>query len=141
MTVAIVAGTSSAFSGGMFNNGMSEEQKEKVAEIKTLMEEGNFEAAKELKEELGVKAHGLRCKAKMKHQRCADDPEAAKEALEAKDYSAWEEAVGDDCRITEYITEDNFDEFAAAHELMAEGRELIKQGKDQIKAIMEAAQE
>ncbi len=47
--------------------------------------------------------------------------EAVQEALENKDYQAWKEEIDSRPRMTDYVTEENFDQFAEMHELMLAG--------------------
>jgi len=140
ITTAIVAGTASAFNGNMFNRGFSEEQKEKVAEMKQLRKSGDHEAVERLRKELGVRAHGFEGMEKPnKFMGDSENQEAIREAIESSDYQAWLALVGEDCKMAQYITEDNFAEFAAAHMLIYEGKDLMKEGKEQIREIIEAA--
>lgn len=50
--------------------------------------------------------------------------EAVREALEAQNYQAWLEAVGDDFSITEKINEDNFSRLVELHELHQEAENI-----------------
>lgn len=56
--------------------------------------------------------------------------EAMQEALENKDYQAWKQEVDSRPRMTDFVTEENFDKFAEMHELMQagdyEGAEAIR---------------
>ncbi|RJQ33573.1 hypothetical protein C4566_03445 [Candidatus Parcubacteria bacterium] len=54
--------------------------------------------------------------------------EAVQTALENNDYQAWKEAMNSQPRITDYVTEDNFDKFVEMHNLMLAGdREAAEQ--------------
>ncbi len=46
---------------------------------------------------------------------------AMTEAIENNDYSAWLAAVGEDSRMTEMVTAENFSKFVEMHNLMQEG--------------------
>jgi hypothetical protein len=47
--------------------------------------------------------------------------EAMTQAFESNDYQAWKEQMAGRGRVTEVITEENFDRFAEAHRLALEG--------------------
>ena len=53
--------------------------------------------------------------------------EAVKAALEASDYEAWLEAVGEDCPILDKINQDNFFQLAEAHKLREEARVIMEE--------------
>lgn len=48
--------------------------------------------------------------------------EAMQEAFANRDYNAWRELMADRGRVTQMITEENFDQFAQAHELAMDGK-------------------
>lgn len=48
--------------------------------------------------------------------------DALQTALENKDYQAWKDIIDSRPRITDYINESNFDQFAQMHELMMAGK-------------------
>jgi len=52
----------------------------------------------------------------------AERHEAMETAFEDNDYNAWKELKEGRGRVTQVITEDNFAQFAEAHELAEEGR-------------------
>jgi hypothetical protein len=51
----------------------------------------------------------------------AEQHEAVEEAIEGKDYEAWKELMGDRGRITQVVTEENFNTFVKMHEAMEDG--------------------
>ena len=61
----------------------------------------------------------------------SEQHEAMEQALENKDYNAWQELAPDKGKMSELITEENFARFAEMHKLMAEGK------TDEAKAIGE----
>jgi len=61
----------------------------------------------------------------------SEQHEAMEQALENKDYNAWQELAPDKGKMSELITEENFARFAEMHRLMAEGK------TDEAKAIGE----
>lgn len=59
--------------------------------------------------------------------------EAVQTALENRDYQAWKDEVDSRPRMTDYITEENFDQFAEMHELMLAGdREGAQEIRDEL---------
>lgn len=59
--------------------------------------------------------------------------EAVQTALENRDYQAWKEEVDSRPRMTDYITEENFDQFAEMHDLMLAGdREGAQEIRDEL---------
>lgn len=59
-----------------------------------------------------------------------ENREAIREAIENNDYNAWLEAVGEDSKIAEFITEENFSRFVEMHKLMEEGREKFAEARE-----------
>ena len=53
--------------------------------------------------------------------------EAVKAAIEAGDYDAWVEAVGEDCPMLDKINEDNFSRFVEAHNYMEQARVIFEE--------------
>lgn len=51
----------------------------------------------------------------------------AREALEAGDYNAWLEAVGDNCPMAEQINKDNFSQLQEAHNLRGQARGIMEE--------------
>lgn len=47
--------------------------------------------------------------------------EQMEQAFETNDYNLWKELMGDRGRVTEVVTEENFEQFSKAHELSEEG--------------------
>lgn len=163
VTTAIVAGSSYAFGGGWFKGGsghflgknqtiktaienndysalgedprVSEEQFSQMVEMYGLIQAGDYEAAKELKSNLGFKKAGMmmggwhgplgKLRAGMKFN--PEKREAIKVALEAGDYNAWLEAVGEDSPLAGKINEDNFSRLVEAHNLMEQAREIFEE--------------
>lgn len=115
---------------------------DQFVEAHNLMKEGDFEGAKAIREELGfpVKPNG---KHKMKHSTLklrtpggngqkGEIKAVIIEAIEAGDYSAWKEAIGDK-PITEQISEDDFGQFVEMHNLIKAGeREGAKAIADEL---------
>ena len=105
---------------------------DKFVEAHNLMKEGHFEGAKAIREELGfpVKPNG-------KHQmrgngRKGEKNPAVIEAIEAGDYGAWKEAIGDK-PIAEQISEEDFSQFVEMHNLIKSGeREGAKAIADEL---------
>lgn len=56
--------------------------------------------------------------------------EAVMEAVESGNYTAWVEAVGEDCQMLEKINADNFPKLTEAHDLMQGGREKMQQARE-----------
>ena len=52
---------------------------------------------------------------------------AIESALENKDYGEWKEAVGENCRAAQIISEDNFPKLIEAHELRKQANEIRKE--------------
>lgn len=101
---------------------ITEENFSKFVEMHNLIEEGNFEEARAIGEELGVKGP----KGKDMRGDCIGkgnfmkNHEAAREAMDAGDYMAWLEAV-EGSPIAEKISEENFSKLVEAHNLMQAG--------------------
>jgi len=115
---------------------ITEEKFPRLIEAHNLMQAGKekFEAAREIREELGLKpgfaqqrGFGHQGKGLMKNI----DHQAIKDALDNNDYNAFVAAVGDDCPFKDKITEENFSKMIEAHNLQKEGN------IDQAKEIME----
>ena len=54
------------------------------------------------------------------------DYEAVKVAINANDYNAWKEAIGENNPFAEKVTADNFIKFVEAHNLMNDAREILE---------------
>jgi hypothetical protein len=50
---------------------------------------------------------------------------AIREALEKRDYRAWQEAAGTSCPMAEKVNQENFDKFAEAHGYINQGRDML----------------
>lgn len=113
------------------NPKITEEQFNQMIEVHNLMQVGDYEVAKEMRKELGLnkKGFGVRRGMSNKAHKMFDleRREAVLAALEAGDYSAWLEVVGEDCPLTDKITEDNFFKLVEAHNLMQEAREIMEE--------------
>jgi len=91
---------------------ISSENFSQLVTMHDLMQAGNFEEAKALREELGLPG--------MQKRGFKMDPvqhEAMQAAIANNDYDAWLGLAGDK-NITEYVNVDNFDQFVAMHNLM-----------------------
>jgi len=55
------------------------------------------------------------------HQAMEQYHDAIQTAIENGDYNAWKEAIDSVPRITDFINQDNFDQFAQMHKYMEEG--------------------
>ena len=91
---------------------ITEENFSQLVTIHQLMEDGDFEAAEALREELGLPGmHKRGFKMDPAHH------EAMQAAISNNDYDAWLGLIGDK-NITEYVNADNFDQFVAMHNFM-----------------------
>jgi hypothetical protein len=50
---------------------------------------------------------------------------AVREALEKRDYQAWQKAAGTSCPMAEKVNQENFDKFAEAHGYIYQGRDML----------------
>ena len=95
---------------------ITEENFTKLAEAHKLMEDGKFEEARKIREELGLRGGpGMGPGPK------AENREEIQNALENNDYSAWKEAT-EGRRISEEISEEEFSQLAESHNLRKEGK-------------------
>jgi len=102
---------------------IAEENFDKFVEMHNLMKDGDKEGAKAIAEELGLpnKKHMRHFKGKKRGEKF--NPEmigAMKSAFENGDYDTWKEIMGDK-KIGEFVTAENFGQFAEMHELMESG--------------------
>jgi len=106
---------------------ITEENFSQFVEMHNLMKSGDFAGADEIRVSLGLpdkKMRGEGCDRQrekgefQKHN--WQNMEDAREAIEANDYSAWKEAVGNN-PISEKITEENFFKLVESHNLMQSG--------------------
>ena len=148
-TTAIVAGASYAYNGSPQKEGgsfamencenfkakfenkdfsgwksMDEEKLSKMTEIRELMRSGDFAAAQEIRDSLGLPekdftSQSLRMK-QGKNIHNWQKMEDARLAIQNNDYSAWKEAIGEH-PLAETITEENFPKLVEAHNLMQAG--------------------
>ncbi len=93
---------------------ITEENFSKLVESYNLMKQGDFEGAKALRQELGLKARMNKGFEK------GPNYEQMVQALENNDYEAWKSIAGDK-KITETITAENFSKLVEAHNLMKQG--------------------
>lgn len=107
---------------------INEETFAKLQEAHEQMEAGNYEEAKAIKEELGFNGFG---RGGMGHRMKGFDPErheAVKTALDAEDFTAWQEAVGEDSKVYEIIdTEAEFNRLLEAHDHMQAAKEIMEE--------------
>ncbi|PIR49204.1 hypothetical protein COU80_00445 [Candidatus Peregrinibacteria bacterium CG10_big_fil_rev_8_21_14_0_10_55_24] len=102
---------------------VSEENFSEFAQAHLLMQEGNFEEASAIMEELGFPMMGPRQGGRGPKGTPPDNEQfqAAQEAIENGDYAAWKSAMEESGRpagMLDIITEENFDRFVEMHELM-----------------------
>lgn len=125
ITEAIAAGDYDSWKNLMierFSAGLTEEHFNKMVEIHQLMEEGKYDEAKALRQELGMDKLGKhRGKKARKMFSMTEEGQLARQALENHDYQAWKDAVGDR-QITEIINQDNFDKFVEFTQLIHDGK-------------------
>ncbi len=98
-----------------------------LQEAHELKESGDFEGAKEIMDELGIRPHGHRGKGPM-----MENHEEVKSAIESGDYEAFLEAVSEDSPFGEEMSEEKFQIMVQAHELKESGdyeaaRELMEE--------------
>lgn len=118
LLVALV-GSAFAFSGNGFGNEAAREA----------LESGDYAAWKdamiaELTEERFNQLRERHTEMEQKRAEMQENMEQVQQAIEAGDYDAWVEAVADSPggnRLTEVITEENFDTFVAMHEARQSG--------------------
>ena len=104
---------------------MTEETFNKLSESHVLMEEGDYEGARAIKEELGLKGFGERGM-HSRGMRGAGMSEEARDALSDGNYSAWLEAVGDDAKVLEIIDSvEKFERLSVAHGYMEQARVIM----------------
>ncbi|MFH1523184.1 MAG: hypothetical protein ABIE43_05210 [Patescibacteria group bacterium] len=111
---------------------ISQEDFEKLAQVKVLWAEGKYEEAEELKKELGLDYGHMQGMGKGMYFKKDISPgkleelkamkEAMQNAIENNDYSAWLEAVGVDSPKAKIVTKDNFSKLIEAHNLVQEGK-------------------
>lgn len=100
---------------------ITEENFSRFVEMHNLMKTGDFEGAKELRDELGLegprKHEGRRGFGKMMMEK----NEEARTAMENNDYDAWLVAIPEDCPARDTVTEENFSRLIESHNLMQDG--------------------
>lgn len=105
---------------------ITEENFAKMKEVHQLVQDGNYEEAKAIKEELGELGFGR--KGRMGKNFDPEKREAVMTALDNNDYQAWKEAVGEE--HASEVTEDEFPRLIEAHGLMQEGKEKFEQARN-----------
>jgi len=105
---------------------ITEENFPLLVEIYNLKQEGKYEEAREIWQELGIEKAGKKGDTHYKGHKgkigfFSGELEVVEEAIENNDYEAWLQAVGEDSKIAGMITEENFPQFVEMHELMEEG--------------------
>ena len=105
---------------------ITEDNFAKMKESHDLMQNGDKDAAMEIKNELGELGFGSKYKKGGKFD--PEKREAVINALDNNDYNAWKEAVGQE-RASE-VTEDEFPRLIESHNLMNEGKEKFEQAKE-----------
>lgn len=150
-TTALIAGATYAFQGNWKNgNGpmsvalesgnyadlgenskISEEEFNKFLQVHELMQAGDYEGAKALKQEMGLikKGAGMHFDKGMHRGKFfnSEKREAVQSALDNNDYNAWLEAVGEDSPMADKINEDNFSRLVEAHNLMQQAQEIMEE--------------
>jgi hypothetical protein len=97
---------------------MTEEKWELLAQIRQLIRDGNIDEAKQLAKDNDLKMPGMGNK--FGNFKNKENFQAIKAAIEAGDFNAWLEAVGDS-PLAEIITAENFDQFIQMHNLRQAG--------------------
>ncbi len=107
-------GVSSAYAGvfGERQQNLTDEQKAILEQVRELKEAGNYEEARELAQEVGLR--------NKKHRMMYENKEEVKIALENNDYSAFQELTTDKPFAGE-ITEEIFAKMVEAHQLRLAG--------------------
>jgi len=109
---------------------ITEENFAQLAEAHKLMQEGKFDEARAIREELGLRGGAGGPGIKNGNGPNAEEREKIQNALENNDYNAWKEAAAGR-RVSKEITEDEFSKLVEAHNLRKQGKFL------EAKTIME----
>ncbi|MCA9356324.1 hypothetical protein KC852_02270 [Candidatus Nomurabacteria bacterium] len=121
----LFAGQASAFYPQAKN--LTDEEKSQLEELHTLVEEGNFEEADKLREELGLPT---REEMQARHEEMRANHEAIKEAIENNDYESFKDLTKD-APFAENVNEEFFAKMVEMHELRQSGdyeaADLIRQ--------------
>jgi len=104
-----------------FIDKVTEENFDRFVEAHQLMKDGDKEGAKEIFDELGFEKKPFHHKHKRGEKRTSEQRAAIDTALESGDYQAFVDAVGEDGKMLEHVTQDNFDRFVEAHQLRVDG--------------------
>lgn len=102
-------------------NQIDESEFEKLTEAHRLAQEGKYEEARQIKEELGLKGHEMKKGHGKGFGMSDEEHEAIWQALENNDYNAWKEAMGDR-KMAGEIDESEFAKLVEAHNLRKEGQ-------------------
>jgi hypothetical protein len=118
---------------GISSDLINEDNFAKMIEAHSLMEEGRYDEAREIKKELGELGFGPKrgqhMRFKHKPFRSFEEREAIMNALDNSDYNTWREAVGEDSKAAQVINEDNFGRLVEAHNLMKEGKQKFDEAR------------
>jgi len=99
----------------------------KLVEAHELRQQGDFQEAKTIMKELGVKHPGAKMHMKKGLHYSPERKEAVKTALDNNDYAAWLKAVGEDSPMAEKINENNFPRLVEAHGLIEQGVKIMQE--------------
>ncbi|MBN2421985.1 hypothetical protein JXB41_02050 [Candidatus Woesearchaeota archaeon] len=117
--IVAAAGTASAFGWHIFSD---EENREK---IRAAVENRDFNSWKQaMSEQLTEENFNKILERDEQRNQHRENMEAVMAAIEAGDYDAWKEAVADcpgEAKISELITEENFDRFVEMHNARRDG--------------------
>ncbi|MFH1287051.1 MAG: hypothetical protein ABII02_04890 [Candidatus Magasanikbacteria bacterium] len=118
---ALASGDYTAWKDAVGDKGMSEyvteENFDQFVQIHNLMKSGDKDGAKAIAEELGLPEIG---------QMKGEHREAVQAAVEAGDYAAFQEAVGDG-KMAEVIIEENFGRFIEMHNHMDAAKTIAEE--------------
>ncbi|MBN1778929.1 MAG: hypothetical protein JW816_01790 [Candidatus Buchananbacteria bacterium] len=110
-------------------NVITQDNFDQYAEMHDLMQAGKIDEAKAIADQLGIKnGFGMMGGRGYGLQIDSVKQQAIQQALDNKDYTAWKAAVGDN-KLTQAITEDNFDQYMQMHDLIKQGREKFDQAQ------------
>lgn len=128
--LALTASGAQAFSSNaLITAGLTEEQQAAFEIARELREEGDVTAARDVLVEAGIDEDTLAKVRTAMHEERHAEREAMKAALESNDFAAFIAAIADSPLADVITTEEDFQSFKEAHELMESG------DKDGAKAI------
>lgn len=93
----------------------------KLSEMHNLMQAGDKEGAKLIREELQLEGEGFGFGKFQQREKRIGNNEAIQTALENNDFEAWVAAHPADCPMAESLTEENFSRMLEVHSLMEAG--------------------